>query len=84
MLPTTTLEQITCYAIVIAMAVIIFKAFSYPLGNFLNTINPFYYRRRFERMSQRLEEVEMERYNTNKEIIDLKKLIQKNGKGKSN
>jgi hypothetical protein len=75
MIDITTLGEVTCYAIIIAMGVIIFKALSYPLSNFFNAINPFAYHRRINYLSERVNELEMEKYNTNQEIENIKKQL---------
>jgi sensor histidine kinase YesM len=80
MIDITILGGVTCYAIIIAMAVIIFKAFSYPLSNFFNAINPFSYIRRINQLSERVNELEMEKYNTNQEIQNIKKQLKSRGK----
>jgi sensor histidine kinase YesM len=80
MIDITILGGVTCYAIIIAMAVIIFKAFSYPLSKFFNAINPFGYIRRINQLSERVNELEMEKYNTNQEIQNIKKQLKSKGK----
>jgi sensor histidine kinase YesM len=75
MLETTTLGTITCYAIIIAMAVIIFKTISYPLNNFINSINPFLRHRQIRQMLDRINDLEMNKFMYDQEINELKKEI---------
>lgn len=68
------------------MACIVFKAFSYPISNFLNPLNPFRAHRIINQLSERVEDCVNERYNTEREIRDIKKeigLIKKPAKKRS-
>jgi hypothetical protein len=75
MIDISILGQVTCYAIIIAMAVIIFKAFSYTLSNFFYALNPFAYHGRIKHLTERVNELEMEKFNTNQEIESIKKQL---------
>lgn len=69
----TQLEQITCIAIIIAMAVVVIKAFSYPLTNFFRAINPLVHYRMWQSLSNRVEDLNMEIWELKSELKNLKK-----------
>jgi hypothetical protein len=69
----SNLEQITCVAIIIAMAVVIIKAFSYPLSNFFRAINPMIHYRMWQSLSNRVEDLNMEIFMLKDELKNLKK-----------
>ena len=69
----SNLEIATCYAIIIAMGVVVIKAFHNPMSRILLSLNPFYYFRRMRSMEDRLNEHEMEIYDLKNELAQLKK-----------
>jgi|688.fasta_scaffold69767_8 uncharacterized protein YlxW (UPF0749 family) len=77
MIELTTLGNITCYSIILAMAVVIFKAFSYPLSNFFRAINPFVHYRLWQGVSSRVDDINMDVFTLKQEIKDLKSELNK-------
>lgn len=78
MIELTTLGALTCYSIIFAMAVIVFKAFSYPIANFLKSINPFFIYKKIRNIEERLNEIEtLYNYEFKNEILDIKKRLNK-------
>lgn len=69
----TQLEQITCIAIIIAMLVIVIKAFSYPLENLFRAINPFAHYRMWQSLNSRIDEQYSEIFDLKNQIKELKK-----------
>jgi hypothetical protein len=78
MIQLTTLGNLTCYSIIIAMAIIVFKAFSHPISNFLKAINPFFIYKKIRNIEERLNEIEtLYNYEFKNEILDIKKRLNK-------
>lgn len=73
----STLEQITCYAIIIALALAVIKQFQYPLSRLTSSLNPFRTRNIIDSISNRLEECELEKYNQNQINIRFKRQLRK-------
>jgi hypothetical protein len=78
MIELTTLGNLTCYSIIFAMAIIVFKAFSYQIANFLKAINPFFLYKKTRNIEERLNEIEtLYNYEFKNEILDIKKRLNK-------
>lgn len=77
MIELTTLGSVTCFAIIIAMGVIVFKAFSYPLTSFFNAINPLYYRRRIMSLFEMLEDLRLDNYQLTQKLENLNEELKK-------
>lgn len=77
MIELTTLGSITCFAIIIAMCVVVFKAFSHPLINFINAINPLYYRRRLISLYEMLEDLRLDNYQLTQKFENISDELKK-------
>lgn len=66
-----TLEQATQICIIVAMCAVIYKAFSRPIENLLNAINPFRYSRQQSNMWKLLDEHSMKLFQDDQEIKEL-------------
>ena len=75
MLDVNTMGVVTCYAIIIAMAVIVFKALQYPLTGIINAFNPFLRNRQVSNLMERINDLEMNRFMYEDDIKSLKKEI---------
>ena len=67
----STLEQVTCYAIILALALAVIKQFSYPLSRMFMGLNPIRNRKFLNNLSDRVEECEMEKYTYNEKLENL-------------
>jgi sensor histidine kinase YesM len=75
MIEITNLGTVTCYAIIIAMGVIIFKALSYPLSNMFNALNPFLRYRLVRNLAERINDLEMAKFMYEDDIKNLQNEI---------
>jgi|LakMenE18May11ns_1017448.scaffolds.fasta_scaffold9860742_5 sensor histidine kinase YesM len=75
MIEITNLGTVTCYAIIIAMGVIIFKALSYPLSNMFNALNPFLRYRLIKELIERINDLEMAKFMYEDDIKNLQNEI---------
>lgn len=73
----STLEQVTCYAIIIALVLAVIKQFHYPLSRLTRFLNPWRNRNIVDGISNRLEDCEMEKYNQDRINIEIKKRLRK-------
>jgi len=69
------LGQITCYAVIIAMAIVVLKAINQPLNNLIESINPFNVNRRIRQMMDRINDLEMNKFMHDQDMIQLRKEI---------
>jgi hypothetical protein len=77
MLEINSVGVITCYAIIIAMAILVFKAIQHPLTGIINAFNPFLRNRQFSNFYERISDLEMNKMCMEDDIRTLKKEIEK-------
>ncbi len=77
MIELTSLGNLTCISIIVAMACIVFKAFSYPISEIAKRLNPFNLSKQIRHLGSRIEELDMNKYELHKEIRELKKGLNK-------
>jgi len=75
MIEIISIEVLTCYAIIIAMGVIIFKAFSHPLSSIFNALNPFLRYRLVRNLAERINDLEMAKFMYEDDIKNLRNEI---------
>ena len=76
-LPNFTLEQTTLLLVCFATILFLVKAFSWPINNFLNAINPFCYLRQIKNIQKQQEELMTDHWQYRDDIKDLRKEIEK-------
>lgn len=78
MIQLTTLGELTCYSIIIAMAIVIYKGLSQNVIYFIKSMIPFYANKRIKSIEERLNDIELlYNYEFRNEILDIKKRLNK-------
>jgi hypothetical protein len=71
-----TLAEITCYSVIIVMAVFFLKIITNPFNKFMNDINPIKHKKEISKLWYRISELEFEMALLKVEIKKLKKEIE--------
>lgn len=77
MIELTSLGNLTCISIIVGMACVVFKAFSYPISEIAKRLNPFNLSKQISHLGSRIEELDMGKYELQREIRELKKGLTK-------
>lgn len=75
MIELNSIGVVTCYAVIIAMAVVVLKAFQHPLIGIINAFNPFLRNRQMGNLMERINELEMNKYSYEDDIRQIKAKI---------